>query len=71
MDEGANKEIRVFIDRQILIALENGKEKYKFDIVTGRDGKETTAGKYPGSAKIQKIHKQDVRIRDAIFDVFH
>mgnify|MGYP001556635865 CR=1 FL=1 len=42
----AGKEIRVFIDRQVLVALENGEEVYSFDIVTGRDGKETTAGSY-------------------------
>jgi hypothetical protein len=31
------KEIRVFIERQVLVALENGEEIYSFDIVTGRD----------------------------------
>ena len=40
------KEIRVFIERQVLSAFENGEEVYSFDIVTGRDGKETTAGRY-------------------------
>jgi len=45
-DAGTNKEIRVFIDRQTLVALENGEEVYNFDIVTGQDGKETTAGRY-------------------------
>ena len=40
------KEIRVFIEEQILVAAENGEEIYNFDIVTGRDGKETTAGRY-------------------------
>jgi lipoprotein-anchoring transpeptidase ErfK/SrfK len=54
VDEGTNKEIRVSIDRQILIALEDRKEKYKFDIVTGRDGKETTAGKYRVLRKYKK-----------------
>jgi lipoprotein-anchoring transpeptidase ErfK/SrfK len=42
----ANKEIHVYIEEQVLIAYENGEEVYSFDIVTGRDGKETTAGKY-------------------------
>ena len=41
-----NKEIHVFIEEQMLIAFENGEEVYSFDIVTGRDGKETEAGKY-------------------------
>jgi lipoprotein-anchoring transpeptidase ErfK/SrfK len=40
------KEIHVDIERQILIAIENGNEVYTFDVVTGRDGKETTAGRY-------------------------
>ena len=40
------KEIQVFIEKQVLVALENGEEVYSFDIVTGRDGKETTAGRY-------------------------
>ena len=40
------KEIRVFIERQVLVALENDEEVYSFDIVTGRDGKETEAGRY-------------------------
>ena len=48
------KEIQVFIERQILIALENGEEIYSFDIVTGRDGKETTAGTY----KIFRNHEK-------------
>jgi lipoprotein-anchoring transpeptidase ErfK/SrfK len=45
-DESSGKEIRVYIERQVLIATEGGKEVYNFDIVTGRDGKETTAGTY-------------------------
>ena len=44
--EATKKEIHVFIERQIIIAFENGEEVYNFDIVTGRDGKETTAGRY-------------------------
>ncbi|MDH3881784.1 MAG: L,D-transpeptidase, partial [Desulfobacteraceae bacterium] len=40
------KEIQVFIERQVLVALENGEEIYSFDIVTGRDKKETTVGTY-------------------------
>jgi lipoprotein-anchoring transpeptidase ErfK/SrfK len=48
------KEIRVFIKRQILVALENGVEVYNFDIVTGRDGKETSAGQYQIFRKHEK-----------------
>jgi lipoprotein-anchoring transpeptidase ErfK/SrfK len=48
------KEIRVFIEQQALVALENGKEVYSFDIVTGRDGKETTAGRYRVFRKHEK-----------------
>jgi lipoprotein-anchoring transpeptidase ErfK/SrfK len=53
-DPEPQKEIQVFIDRQILVALENGEEIYSFDIVTGRDGKETTAGRY----KIFRKHEK-------------
>jgi hypothetical protein len=45
--EAATKtEIRVFIESQVLVAVENGEEVYSFDIVTGREGKETGAGHY-------------------------
>jgi lipoprotein-anchoring transpeptidase ErfK/SrfK len=49
-----NKEIQVFIERQVLLALENGEEVYSFDIVTGRDEKETTVGRY----RIFRKHKK-------------
>jgi lipoprotein-anchoring transpeptidase ErfK/SrfK len=45
-EEAAKKEIHVYIEQQVLVALANGEEVYNFDIVTGRDGKETTAGRY-------------------------
>lgn len=48
------KEIQVFIEEQILIAFENGEEVYNFDIVTGKDGKETTAGRYQIFRKHEK-----------------
>ena len=48
------KEIQVHIEQQVLVALENGEEVYNFDIVTGRDGKETTAGRY----KIFRKHEK-------------
>jgi lipoprotein-anchoring transpeptidase ErfK/SrfK len=54
VDEVVGKQIQVFIERQVLIALENGEEIYNFDIVTGRDGKETTAGSYQVSRKYEK-----------------
>jgi len=50
----AGKEIHVFIEKQVLVALENGEEVYSFDIVTGRDGKETTAGRYSVFRKHEK-----------------
>lgn len=53
-DEAHGKEIRVYIERQVLVATENGEEVYNFDIVTGRDGKETTAGTY----RIFRKHKK-------------
>ncbi|MGV6826435.1 MAG: L,D-transpeptidase [bacterium] len=48
---GGGKEIHVYIDQQTLSALEDGKEIYSFDVVTGKDGKETHAGRYPIFAK--------------------
>ena len=53
-EEGAKKEILVFIDEQVLVAMENGEEILSFDIVTGREGKETNAGNY----KIFKKHEK-------------
>lgn len=50
----SKKEIQVFIERQILVALEDGEEVYSFDVVTGREEKETTVGKY----KIFRKHKK-------------
>ena len=50
----SDKEIHVFIEEQVLVALENGEEVYSFDIVTGRDGKETTAGRYSVFRKHEK-----------------
>lgn len=53
-EAATKKEIHVFIERQVLVALENGEEVYSFDIVTGRDGKETTAGRYRVLRKHEK-----------------
>jgi lipoprotein-anchoring transpeptidase ErfK/SrfK len=53
-EEIKKKEIRVFTERQVLVALENGEEIYSFDIVTGRGEKETTAGRY----KIFRKHEK-------------
>jgi len=53
-EAAAKKEIQVFIEEQILVALENGEEVYNFDIVTGKDGKETTAGRYQIFRKHEK-----------------
>lgn len=50
----SKKEIQVFIERQILVALEDGEEVYSFDVVTGREEKETTVGRY----KIFQKHKK-------------
>lgn len=49
-----NKSIKVYIEEQVLIALEGDKEIYSFDIVTGKDGKETTAGTYQIFRKHEK-----------------
>ena len=49
---GGKKQIRVYIDRQVLDALEGEKKVYTFDVVTGKEGKETETGNY----KIFKKH---------------
>jgi len=53
-EAAAKKEIQVFIEEQVLVAFENGEEVYNFDIVTGKDGKETTAGRYQIFRKHEK-----------------
>ena len=53
-DAATKKEIRVYIERQVLVAVENGKEVYSFDIVTGREGKETGPGRYQIFRKHEK-----------------
>ncbi len=53
-DTVIKKEIHVFIEEQVIVALENDEEVYSFDIVTGRDGKETTAGRYKVFRKHEK-----------------
>ena len=53
-ESAPRKEITVYIEQQILIALEDGEEVYQFDIVTGKDGKETTAGRYEIFKKHEK-----------------
>jgi len=53
-EAGSKKEIRVFVDEQVLVALENGEEVYNFDIVTGREEKETSAGSF----KIFRKHEK-------------
>jgi lipoprotein-anchoring transpeptidase ErfK/SrfK len=48
------KQLRVYIDRQVLVALEGEKKVHTFDVVTGSEGKETEAGNY----KILKKHQK-------------
>ena len=48
------KEIHVYIDRQVLHAFDGPDEVFRFDVVTGKDGKETTEGRY----KIFRKHEQ-------------
>ena len=47
----SKKEIHVHVVSQTLVALDNSKEIYNFDIVTGQPGKETTLGRYAVSRK--------------------
>jgi lipoprotein-anchoring transpeptidase ErfK/SrfK len=52
--EQTKKEIHIDIEQQTLTAFENGNEVYTFDVVTGKDGKETTAGRYSIFRKEEK-----------------
>ena len=45
------KSIKIYIEQQKLVAFENDKEVYTFDVVTGKSNKETTLGKYHISRK--------------------
>jgi lipoprotein-anchoring transpeptidase ErfK/SrfK len=53
-EAGTKKEIKIFVDEQVLVALENGEEVYSFDIVSGREAKKTGAGSF----KIFKKHEK-------------
>ncbi len=53
-EAAAEKEIRVYIEPQTLVALENGEEVYSFDIVSGQPGKETTLGTFDVLRKHEK-----------------
>jgi lipoprotein-anchoring transpeptidase ErfK/SrfK len=48
------KEIHVNIEQQTLTTIENGSDVYKYDVITGQDGKETTAGRYSIFRKEEK-----------------
>jgi len=52
-DAGTNKKILVKTDSQKLLAIEDNKIVYEFDVITGRPGKETTEGKYKISIKYE------------------
>ena len=53
-EAGTKKEILIFIDEQVLVAMENGEEIYSFDIVTGREEKKTVAGHFEIFRKHEK-----------------
>ena len=57
-DDPSGKEIHIYIERQILIAQQNGEEVYNFDIVIGREGKETEAGTFEIFRKHEKYTSQ-------------
>lgn len=50
---GSKKAILVNVNDQILYAVDDFKIVYKFDVVTGRPGKETTPGKFEIYKKIE------------------
>ena len=51
------KRIKVFLDRQVLVAYENGKEVFKFDCATGDRDHPTDIGVFPIFKKDRKQHR--------------
>jgi len=52
-DAGPKKAILVNVHDQVLYAVDDYKIVYEFDVITGRPGKETTAGKFAVFKKIE------------------
>lgn len=52
-DAGPKKAILVNVHDQVLYAVDDFKIVYEFDVITGRPGKETTAGKFAVFKKIE------------------
>ena len=52
-DAGPKKAILVNVHDQVLYAVDDFKIVYEFDVITGRPGKETTAGKFTVFKKIE------------------
>lgn len=56
------KRIKVFLDRQVLVAYENGKEVFKFDCATGDRDHPTDIGVFPIFKKDRKHFSQTYKV---------
>ena len=52
-DAGPKKALLVNVHDQVLYAVDDFKIVYEFDVITGRPGKETTAGKFTVFKKLK------------------
>jgi lipoprotein-anchoring transpeptidase ErfK/SrfK len=61
-DAGSKKAILVNVNEQVLYAVDDYKIAYEFDVVTGRPGKETTAGKFTVFKKIEDYTSKKYKV---------
>ena len=61
-DAGPKKAILVNVHDQVLYAVDDFKIVYEFDVITGRPGKETTAGKFAVFKKIEDYTSKKYKV---------
>jgi len=61
-DAGLKKAILVNVHDQVLYAVDDFKIVYEFDVITGRCGKETTAGKFTVFKKIEDYTSKKYKV---------
>ena len=61
-DAGPKKALLVNVHDQVLYAVDDFKIVYEFDVITGRPGKETTAGKFTVFKKIEDYTSKKYKV---------
>ena len=61
-DAGPKKAILVNVHDQVLYAVDDFKIVYEYDVITGRPGKETTAGKFTVFKKIEDYTSKKYKV---------